>query len=118
MVNLVGNAIKFTERGEVVVDVASATQLERRRRRRLQFSVADTGIGIPAEKHAGDLRAFEQADGSTTRRTAAPAWGWRSRTQLVELMGGASGSRARLAAAARSTSPLEDGHARLETHPD
>ncbi|MGH9362841.1 MAG: histidine kinase dimerization/phospho-acceptor domain-containing protein, partial [Thermoanaerobaculia bacterium] len=66
LVNLVGNAIKFTERGEVVVQVeqqdADGATLE------LLFTVSDTGIGIPVEKQAAVFDAFTQADASTTRR--------------------------------------------------
>ena len=78
LVNLVGNAIKFTERGEVVV-AGRAGRLVRRTRSACTSSSRDTGIGIPAEKQAIDLRALrpgrrlDDADA-----TAAPAWAWRS----------------------------------------
>jgi PAS domain S-box-containing protein len=86
VVNLVGNAIKFSERGEVVLRV----QAEPRGNGdvRLGFSVADTGIGIPLEKQAVIFEAFSQADSSTTRRYGGTGLGLAISAQLVELMGG------------------------------
>jgi len=66
VLNLVGNAIKFTEAGEVVVRVACRPQ--NNGQVELQCDVADTGIGIPAHKQGAIFEAFTQADGSTTRR--------------------------------------------------
>ncbi len=93
VVNLVGNAIKFTDAGEVVLDVARAAptaagpppadgEVE------LHFSVSDTGIGIAPEKHAAIFEAFEQADSSTTRRFGGTGLGLAISSRLVELMGG------------------------------
>jgi CheY-like chemotaxis protein/HPt (histidine-containing phosphotransfer) domain-containing protein/anti-sigma regulatory factor (Ser/Thr protein kinase) len=86
IVNLVGNAIKFTEKGEVLVQVekerAAADDVV------LRFLVADTGIGIPREKQALVFRAFEQADTSTTREYGGTGLGLSISAQLVELMGG------------------------------
>jgi PAS domain S-box-containing protein len=86
VVNLVGNAIKFTEKGEVVLRAA----LERRSEEGvvLQFSVTDTGIGIPAAKQARIFEAFSQADSSTTRKYGGTGLGLSISAQLVELMGG------------------------------
>ena len=66
VMNLVGNAIKFTHQGEVVVGVETESQSENETL--LHFAVADTGIGIPAEKQRLIFEAFAQADNSTTRQ--------------------------------------------------
>lgn len=86
LVNLVGNAIKFTSQGEVVV----RAQLDFRSNHELglHFSVADTGIGIPAEKHSFVFEAFAQADGSTTRNYGGTGLGLAISTRLAGLMGG------------------------------
>ena len=69
LLNIVGNAIKFTEKGEVVVQVSCVLRCSRRNDEvHLLFTVRDTGIGIPREKHAAIFRAFEQEDSSTTRK--------------------------------------------------
>jgi len=84
--NLVGNALKFTEHGRVVVTVREESRAEGSTK--LHFSVADTGIGIPAEQHAAIFEAFRQADGSTTRRFGGTGLGLTISTNLVRLMGG------------------------------
>ena len=86
LVNLVGNAIKFTERGEVVVTVE--LQDAHGSDASLHFTVADTGIGIPAEKQWQVFGPFVQADASTTRRYGGTGLGLTISAQLVELMGG------------------------------
>jgi two-component system sensor histidine kinase/response regulator len=86
LVNLVGNAIKFTDRGEVVVTVE--VQEAHGSEASLHFTVSDTGIGIPAEKQWQIFGAFVQADASTTRRYGGTGLGLTISAQLVELMGG------------------------------
>src|SRR5262249_53341602 len=87
LVNLVGNAIKFTSVGEVLVEVAPGAQ-QPGGEVGLRFSVRDTGIGIPRGKQAAIFRAFEQEDTSTTRRYGGTGLGLTISAQLVALMGG------------------------------
>ena len=89
LVNLIGNAIKFTEQGEVVLDVS--THDSKNDQFELAFSVRDTGIGIPDDKLATIFAAFEQADSSSTRRFSGTGLGLAISSRLVELMGGRIG---------------------------
>lgn len=86
IVNLVGNAIKFTDRGEVVVDVECQSQAERDAV--LRFSVSDTGIGIPADQREAIFGAFVQVDSTTTRKFGGTGLGLAISSRLVELMEG------------------------------
>lgn len=86
VLNLVGNALKFTEKGEVVVEVEREKETDTGVL--LHFSVRDTGIGIPTDKQEGIFRTFEQADGSTSRRYGGTGLGLAVSSQLVGLMGG------------------------------
>jgi signal transduction histidine kinase/CheY-like chemotaxis protein/HPt (histidine-containing phosphotransfer) domain-containing protein len=98
IVNLVGNALKFTETGEIVLRVdretpagsaglVAAASLEETAVT-LHFTVSDTGVGIPADKHASIFNSFTQADSSTTRRFGGTGLGLAIASQLVALMGG------------------------------
>jgi CheY-like chemotaxis protein len=86
LVNLVGNALKFTQEGHVTVDVA----LDSRGADRLvlRFAIADTGIGIPDDRQDAIFEAFRQADGSTTRRYGGTGLGLTISRRMVELSGG------------------------------
>jgi PAS domain S-box-containing protein len=86
LVNLLGNAIKFTNQGEIVVRATAAPVGNNRAR--LQVHVVDTGIGIPSDRHETIFKAFEQADGSTTRRFGGTGLGLTISARLVSLMGG------------------------------
>ena len=94
LLNLLGNAIKFTDSGEVFVfvdvDGVDAAARERIGRARLQlhFEVRDTGMGIPKDKQRVIFEAFAQADGSTTRKYEGTGLGLTISSRLVELMNG------------------------------
>ena len=86
LINLVGNAIKFTSQGEVAVDVVCESLTPTTAS--LRVGVSDTGIGIPAHKQARIFAPFEQADSSTTRKFGGTGLGLSISTRLVALMGG------------------------------
>jgi len=86
LTNLINNAIKFTERGEVTVHVERDNSLDGRIA--LRFSVHDTGIGIPSSRRQAIFEAFTQADGSDTRRFGGTGLGLTIAAQLVGLMQG------------------------------
>ena len=85
LINLVGNAMKFTKEGEVAIQVSLLPSPEAPR---LRFLVSDTGIGIPADKQAAIFDKFTQADGSITRSYGGTGLGLAITCQLVGLMGG------------------------------
>ncbi len=85
LMNLVGNAIKFTETGSVRIVVTQINTVHGRSR--LRFEVADTGIGIPAERQANIFDSFVQGDSSTTRRYGGAGLGLAISKQLISLMG-------------------------------
>ena len=86
LVNLLGNAIKFTHQGEVVLSVTSEAPTTEGVV--LRFSVRDTGVGIPLDRQAHVFESFTQADGSTTRTYGGTGLGLTISSQLVQLMGG------------------------------
>ena len=85
VLNLVGNGIKFTERGEVALEVEPESGNEPNR---LHFTVTDTGLGIPADRQESILQPFVQADGTTTRRFGGTGLGLAISTHIAKAMGG------------------------------
>jgi signal transduction histidine kinase/CheY-like chemotaxis protein len=86
LINLIGNAVKFTEKGQVKLEVR--VEAGNQRDMQLRFAVLDTGIAIPKEKQQLIFEAFSQADGSTTRRFGGSGLGLSICSRLVEMMGG------------------------------
>jgi PAS domain S-box-containing protein len=86
LVNLVGNAIKFTERGEILV--TAQVESEGEEQVRVQFTVKDTGVGIPFEKQKKVFEAFSQADGSMARKYGGTGLGLTICVRLVQMMEG------------------------------
>jgi two-component system, sensor histidine kinase and response regulator len=117
--HLVGNAIKFTPHGEVIVSVTGETPVTASSVVHLHFSVRDTGIGIPPERQESIFAPFEQADASSTRRHGGVGLGLSIATRLVGLMGGqmrvdstpgqGSTFHVRLALEPAQTGPVERG---------
>jgi PAS domain S-box-containing protein len=96
LINLLNNAVKFTEQGEVVVTVA-AERLDSDDRHRLHFAVRDTGIGIPEDRTDRLFESFSQVDPSTTRRYGGTGLGLAISRRLAELMDGTMWAESRVA---------------------
>ncbi|MFA5907777.1 MAG: response regulator [Vicinamibacterales bacterium] len=96
LVNLVGNAIKFSEHGHVLVSVEEEPQAARQARAGLRVSIEDSGIGITPEAVSRLFERFSQADASTTRRFGGTGLGLAICKRLVELMGGQIGVDSRI----------------------
>ena len=95
LLNLISNAVKFTEKGEVVLTIGTAAH-DQPNRIMLAFSVRDTGIGIATEDHAYMFAAFSQADSSTSRKYGGTGLGLTICRRLVGLMGGTIGVTSKL----------------------
>ncbi len=88
LLNLVSNAVKFTDQGRISVSVVPAQNQEDDENLLLQFSVADTGIGIPSEQQENIFSSFSQADGSISRKFGGTGLGLAICRQLTDMMGG------------------------------
>lgn len=90
LINLIGNALKFTERGEIILKIENCSQQtsDDDKTCSIRFSVQDSGIGIPKEKQEQLFQAFSQVDASTTRKYGGTGLGLAISAKLVQLMGG------------------------------
>ena len=114
VINLIGNAIKFTERGRITVTVQLPGK-DRADAVSLALEVRDTGIGIAADKLELVFEKFTQADGSMTRRYGGTGLGLTIVKQLVEVMGGSVGVESRVGAGTTFTVSLRLPMARQRT---
>ena len=98
LINLIGNAVKFTEQGEIALTIqrVSPPETERQNVHVVRFSIKDTGIGIPENRYESLFQIFSQVDASTTRKYSGAGLGLAISKQLVELMGGVIGFESRM----------------------
>ena len=89
LINLIGNAIKFTDQGQVELRISTITESDSHAR--VRFEIIDTGIGIPIDSQKKIFESFSQADASTTRKFGGTGLGTTISKQIVELMGGEIG---------------------------
>jgi PAS domain S-box-containing protein len=97
LTNLVGNAIKFTDRGSISITIETSA-VDAAGGSTLRFAVSDTGIGLPADRCEAIFKPFEQADSTTTRKYGGTGLGLAISAQLVEMMGGSIGVESTLGA--------------------
>ncbi len=88
LINLIGNAIKFTDKGSIFIEMEKIKATEQDPSGRLQVRIRDTGIGIPKEKLEDVFQAFSQIDSSTTRKVGGTGLGLPISRRLVEMHGG------------------------------
>ena len=88
LINLIGNAIKFTKQGGIDLSIACKEKSKERSELIFHFAVKDSGIGVPPEKHGLIFEAFTQSDSSTTRHYGGTGLGLAISARMVELMGG------------------------------
>jgi len=88
LINLLGNAVKFTESGQIFLDLRIDIDFEEKAKKKIIFAVKDTGIGIAEAKQKKIFDSFTQADASSTRKYGGTGLGLTISKQLVEIMGG------------------------------
>ena len=88
IINLIGNALKFTKEGKITIDVTNMTSNETAEEIKIRFAISDTGIGISTEQHANVFESFTQADNSIIRKFGGTGLGLSIVRQLVTMMGG------------------------------
>nr|WP_279343656.1 response regulator [Variovorax terrae] len=121
LINLLGNALKFTSQGEIVLDARLAPGSPASSPGSpvfLEISVSDTGIGIPLDKQAAIFDAFTQADSSITRRYGGTGLGLAISNQLVQMMGGRIQVRSRPGSGSTFTFTIRLGHSHEPAPPD
>jgi len=116
LMNLAGNAIKFTEKGQVSIEVGPVVRVGPSLRTRI--AVRDTGIGIATDRQETIFESFTQADGSMTRRYGGTGLGLTLTRQLVELMGGSSGMQSEAGVGSEFWVEFDLGSVSLSDEPD